>query len=88
MARLLGAKSAGLKTAMPEPWEERAQIVNVLVPDAAALMERLRENHRVVTNVKDDALRLSMSFFNNEEDLDRAIHAIKRELSGRAATAA
>ncbi len=88
MARLLGAKSAGLKTATPEPWEERAQIVNVLVPDAAALMERLRENHRVVTNVKDDALRLSMSFFNNEEDLDRAIHAIKRELSGRAATAA
>jgi selenocysteine lyase/cysteine desulfurase len=81
-------KSAGLKTATPEPWEERAQIVSVLVPDAAALMERLRENHRVVTNVKDDALRISMSFFNNEEDLDRAIHAIRRELSGRTATAA
>jgi selenocysteine lyase/cysteine desulfurase len=81
-------KGAGLKTATPEQWEERAQIVNVLVPDAAALMERLREKHRIVTNIKDDALRLSMSFFNNEEDLDRAIHAIRRELSGKTATAA
>jgi len=34
------------------------------------------------------ALRLSISFFNVEEDLDRAIHAIKRELSARAATVA
>jgi len=33
-------------------------------------------------------LRLSMLFFNIEEDPDPAIHAIKRELSGRAATAA
>lgn len=73
-------KKAGLESATPDAWEERAQIVNVLVPDAAGLMERLREKHRVVTNVKDDALRLSMSFFNNEEDLERAVHAIKREL--------
>jgi selenocysteine lyase/cysteine desulfurase len=38
-----------------------------------------------VTNVKDDALRISMSFFNTEEDLERAFHAIKSELSGKAA---
>ncbi|MCC2677251.1 MAG: nifS, partial [Ramlibacter sp.] len=49
-------KSAGLKTLTPDDWEERAQIVNVRVPDAAGLMERLRERHRVVTNVKDGAL--------------------------------
>lgn len=81
-------KSAGLKTLTPESWEERAQIVNVLAPDAARLMERLREQHRIVVNVKDNALRLSMSFFNNEEDLDRAIHAIRRELSGKAVASA
>jgi selenocysteine lyase/cysteine desulfurase len=81
-------KEAGLKTRTPEAWEERAQIVNVLVPNAGGLMERLREKHRIVTNVKDDALRLSMSFFNNEEDLERAMHAIKRELAGKIATAA
>jgi selenocysteine lyase/cysteine desulfurase len=77
-------KAAGLKSSTPTAWDERAQIVNVLVPDAAALMERLREKHRVVTNVKDGALRLSMSFFNNEHDLERAVHAIRRELAGTA----
>jgi cysteine desulfurase / selenocysteine lyase len=77
-------KAAGLKSSTPTTWDERAQIVNVLVPDAAALMERLREKHRVVANVKDGALRLSMSFFNNEHDLERAVHAIRRELAGTA----
>ena len=78
-------KSAGLKSLTPEEWEERAQIVNVLVPGAEALMARLREKHRVVVNVKDGALRLSMSFCNNEEDLERAVHAIQRELAEKSA---
>ncbi len=78
-------RQAGLKSLTPETWEERAHIVNVVVPDATGLMTRLRENHRVVTNVKDDALRISMSFFNTEEDLERAVRAIKSELSGKAA---
>jgi len=78
-------KSAGLKSQTPEEWEERAQIVNVLVPDAEALMERLREKHRVVVNVKDGTLRLSMSFCNTEEDLERAVHAIQRELAEKSA---
>lgn len=81
-------KAAGLKTLTPEAWEERAQIVNVLVPDAGELMARLREKHRIVTNVKDDALRLSMSFFNTEDDLDRALHAIRREVAGKITAAA
>jgi selenocysteine lyase/cysteine desulfurase len=68
-------------------WEERAQIVNVPVPNAEALMDRLREKHRVVVNVKDGALRLSMSFGNNEEDLERGIHALKQELGGKPASA-
>jgi cysteine desulfurase / selenocysteine lyase len=74
---------AGLATQTPRAWEERAQIVNVIVPDAAGLMERLRENHRVVTNVKDGALRVSMSFFNNEADLEKAVWAISKELGSR-----
>jgi selenocysteine lyase/cysteine desulfurase len=80
-------KAAGLTSQTPAQWEERAQIVNVPVPNAEALMERLREKHRVVTNVKDGALRLSMSFCNNEEDLERAMHALKLELGGKAASA-
>jgi selenocysteine lyase/cysteine desulfurase len=78
-------KAAGFKSQTPDEWEERAQIVNVVVPDAADLMERLRENHRVVTNVKDDALRLSMSFFNNEADLEKAIWAMQKETARKAA---
>jgi selenocysteine lyase/cysteine desulfurase len=54
-------KAAGFKTQTPDPWDERAHIVNVLVPDAAGVMKRLYEKHAVVTNVKDDALRVSMS---------------------------
>jgi selenocysteine lyase/cysteine desulfurase len=78
----------GLKTTTPHEWEERAQIVNVLVPDAEALMTTLRERHRVVTNVKDNALRLSMSFANNEEDIERAVRAIVQERGGKATAAA
>lgn len=72
-------KRAGLKTTTPEAWEERAQIVAVVAADAAGVMERLREKHRVVVNVKDGAIRISMSFFNNETDLEKAILAIKEE---------
>ena len=76
-------KAAGLDSQTPDAWEERAHIISVPVPDAAGLMNRLREKHRVVTNVKDGALRLSMSFFNNEQDLDRAVHALKQERRGQ-----
>ena len=78
-------RKAGLRTQTPEAWAERAQIINVLVPDAAAVMNRLRDKHRVVVNVKDDALRLSFSFFNDEADLDRAVAAIVREAGAKAA---
>ena len=74
-------RSAGLTTLTPEPWAERAQIVSVPVPDAGALMDRLREKHRVIVNVKDGALRISMGFANNEEDLERAVAAIRQELA-------
>jgi len=78
-------KAAGFRTQTPEAWDERAHIVNVLVPDAAAVMERLREKHNVITNVKDDALRVSMSFFNDESDLEKAVWALKTEAARKAA---
>lgn len=80
-------KAAGLASHTPMEWDERAQIVNVPVPNAEELMERLREKHRVIVNVKDGALRLSMSFCNNEDDLERAIGALKQELGVKAAIA-
>ncbi len=78
---------SGLGTTTPAAWEERAQIVNVLVPNADAIMNTLRERDRIVVNVKDNALRISMSFFNNEEDIEKAVHAIAREAGTRRAAA-
>lgn len=69
-------KAAGYSTLTPEPWAERAQIISVPVADAGALMNRLREDHRVIVNVKDGAIRISMSFFNNSDDIDRLLAAM------------
>lgn len=80
MSRL---REAGLEVLTPEPWEERAQIVSFAAPDAGILMDRLRENHRVIVNVKDGAIRMSLGFANNEEDIERAVAAIRAELGGR-----
>ena len=72
-------QSKGLKTETPQAWSERAQIINVVVPEAGGLMDVLREKHGVITNVKDDRLRISMSFFNNENDIEKVIGAIVTE---------
>ena len=75
-------KAAGLKSLTPQAWEERAHIVSVPAPDAAGIMARLRETERIVVNVKDSAIRLSMSFFNNEDDIGKAVAALRREIEG------
>lgn len=41
-------------------------------------MNRLKEKHRIIVNVKDCAVRISMSFFNNDEDIEKAVHSIAR----------
>jgi cysteine desulfurase / selenocysteine lyase len=74
----------GLRSQTPEAWEERAQIINVIVPEAGGLMDVLREKHGIVVNVKDDMLRLSMTFFNNEEDIEKTVNAILRETGKKA----
>ena len=81
-------EAGGLERRTPAEWREHAQIVNVVAPDAAGLMDRLREKHRIVVNVKDDALRLSVSFFNTEEDIEKAVSAIRAEMGHRTAAAA
>jgi len=78
-------KAAGFRTQTPDSWDERAHIVNVLVAGAPRVMHALRQNHAVIVNVKDDTLRLSMSFFNNEADLEKAVWALKIEAARKAA---
>ncbi len=77
--------ASGLKTETPQAWGERAQIINVVVPEAGGLMDVLREKHGIIVNVKDNKLRISMSFFNTEEDIDRIMHAIGKETGAKAA---
>ena len=74
----------GLKTETPTAWAERAQIINVVVPEAGGLMNVLRDKHGIIVNVKDDRLRISMSFFNNESDIEKAVDAILRETGAQA----
>ncbi len=69
----------GLKSETPDAWGERAQIINVIVPEAGGLMDVLRDKHGIIVNTKDGRLRLSMSFFNNEDDIDKAVQAIVKE---------
>ena len=81
-------KAAGFRTQTPDSWDERAHIVNVLVAGAPRVMHALRQNHAVIVNVKDDTLRLSMSFFNNEADIEKAVWALKKEAAEPASAAA
>ncbi len=78
----------GLNTTTPAAWDERAHIINVMVPNAAAIMDALREEERIVINVKDDALRVSMSFFNTEEEIERTVQAIARRVGASRTSAA
>ena len=58
---------------------------SVIVPNAAAIMDALRDEERTIINVKDDALRISFSFFTTEEEIERAVHAIAKRAGARAA---
>jgi len=71
---------AGFELRTPRPWAERAHVVSVAVRDPGTLMNRLREKHRVIVNVKDDAVRLSLGFATSEADLGRAVEALCAEL--------
>ena len=65
-----------IRTQTPDNWNERCQIVNVLIDaDAKKLSAALHEK-RIAVNVRDGILRVSMSFYNNEEDLDTLLRAL------------
>ncbi|MFN7752635.1 MAG: aminotransferase class V-fold PLP-dependent enzyme [Pseudomonadota bacterium] len=67
---------AGIATETARDWRNRCHIVNLVLPDALRLQAALRERGLVV-NVKDGKLRASVSFYNNEDDLDRLMSALR-----------
>lgn len=66
---------AGIATETSHDWASRCHIVNMVVPDALGVQKKLREQ-KIVVNVKDDKLRASVSFYNNESDLDTLMTAL------------
>jgi selenocysteine lyase/cysteine desulfurase len=63
----LGARGSAMR---PFPERHRSTIVSVPVPDAAATMTRLRAAN-VVASVREGRIRLSVHFYNLEEEIDR-----------------
>ena len=46
-------------------------------PDASGIRDRMKADNIIVGGFK-NLLRASVSFYNNEDDLDRFVHALKR----------
>jgi selenocysteine lyase/cysteine desulfurase len=80
---LAGRFRAGLEELGASPLfgaEGSSQIVALRIPDAARVEEALgREG--VVAAVRAGYLRTSFHFFNDEEDVDRALHALRSALA-------
>jgi kynureninase len=77
------ADDAGLEVASPREDDRRGGLVRVRVPGGRAGAERVL--HRlferdVVLDARDDALRISPHFFNDERDLDRCFDELRRTL--------
>lgn len=70
-----GLGRVGLEPLFPP--EESSQIVSLAVPDAEAARRALQEE-RVVGAVRGGLLRLSFHFFNDGEDVERALAALER----------
>jgi len=73
---------AGIATETAREWRNRCHIVNLVLPDALRLQAALRERG-IVVNVKDGKLRASVSFYSNEEDLDRLMVGLRELGVGR-----
>ena len=75
------ADDAGLEVASPRDDDRRGGLVRVRVPGgrvgAERVLHRLFERD-VVLDARDDALRISPHFFNDEGDLDRCFDELRR----------
>ena len=65
----------GYAVVTPHPWEERAGIVAVRVPDAEKTVAQLRAKG-VEGSAKTGLLRFSLGFYNNETGIETAIAAM------------
>jgi len=82
------ARIPGLRLASVPPGPAATALVAAYLPDAvdsSAFRAALRTNHQVIVKMAEkrwfNGIRLSPHIFNDEEDVDRALRAIRQELA-------
>ncbi|MEL0107430.1 MAG: aminotransferase class V-fold PLP-dependent enzyme [Rhodospirillaceae bacterium] len=71
------AEACGLKVLTPKPWQQRAGIVSLdCSMDHEQLVQDLQKKN-IFVSYKDGYLRASLHFYNNKNDVDTLIKAIK-----------
>ena len=83
------ARIPGLRLASVPPGPAATALVAAYLPDAvdsSAFRGALRTNHQVIVKMAEkrwfNGIRLSPHIFNDEDDVDRALRAIRQELAG------
>lgn len=76
------SRSKGLKTITPSDPKERGAIVSFLVNDPHGMENRLRKIG-IITSSRDVGLRLAPHFYNNTDDVERAIDQITNLSRGK-----
>ncbi|HWI87331.1 MAG TPA: hypothetical protein VNT42_13545 [Sphingomonas sp.] len=82
------ARIPGLRLASVPPGPGATALVAAFLPaavDSFALRAALRTNHQVIVKMVEkrwfNGIRLSPHIFNDEEDVDRALRAVRQELA-------
>jgi selenocysteine lyase/cysteine desulfurase len=75
-----GITDLGIRPLGPTDARRRSSIVSVVTPDAHAATRALKE-HKVIASPREGAIRFAFHLYNNEEDIERALVAL-REVSG------
>ncbi len=71
------ARDAGYRLVTPVEPERHAAMVNIACTDAEKMVAALSEQ-QVVTSCRDGALRISLHFYNNDQDIDHLFSELDR----------
>lgn len=72
-----GLEELGIELYSPVDDERRAGIVSLRVGDSYTLAEKLAKD-RIIVSARPNLLRISVHFYNNEEDMERILGAFRR----------
>jgi selenocysteine lyase/cysteine desulfurase len=79
-----GFEDLGLSVITPKEKNKRGALINVRLPKNEKpdkIAEKMEVNHEVTISARFGGLRFSTQLFNNEEDIEKSLVALKKELS-------